>query len=67
MRYANEGLVEADAHEVIPVKTEEDFQYTANDQFGFEVFPPQVAVGKGMRILPAAMWIRVEGSIKVTD
>ncbi len=47
MRYTNEGLVDADATQAVPGKSEEDFQYTTSDHFKLDVFPSRVGAGKG--------------------
>jgi hypothetical protein len=47
MRYANEGLIKGEPDELIPAKSEEDFQYTTSDRFKLDVSPTQIAAGKG--------------------
>jgi len=57
MRYVSEGLVPEDNGLQIPTPSEKDFQYETSTEHILEVFPSQVAAGKGsyrIRIAGAA-------------
>jgi hypothetical protein len=47
MRYANEGLVPEDPRQALATRTQEDLEYDTSSDIKLELFPTQVAAGKG--------------------
>jgi hypothetical protein len=56
MRYVDEGLVPEDTDRIASLRPKEEFQYETSDRFTLDVFPKEVAAGKG------AYTIRLSGA-----